>query len=125
MYEQILDEFEQLLQQEIADFGADFAKDEQAVWKTILALGHAALQRMLGAPMIPLTSIILTIQSDPARTALLSGTVPVCRNHKNKPDIDPRFHPIRNSSLQMIVGSLSLKARFALLPPRPTEVSLS
>jgi len=27
MYKQILDQFEQLLQQEITDFGADFAKD--------------------------------------------------------------------------------------------------
>lgn len=48
MYEQILDQFEQLLQQEITDLGGDFAKDEQVVWKTILALGHAALQRIVG-----------------------------------------------------------------------------
>jgi len=48
MYEQILEQFEQLLQQEITDFGADFAKNEQAVWKTILALGHAALERIVG-----------------------------------------------------------------------------
>jgi hypothetical protein len=48
MYEQILDQFEQLLQEEITDFGADFARDEQAVWKTILALWHAALQRIVG-----------------------------------------------------------------------------
>jgi len=48
MYEQILDPFEQLLQQEITDFGADFARDEETVWKTILALGHAVLQRIVG-----------------------------------------------------------------------------
>ena len=43
MYEQILDQFEQLLQQEITDFGVDFARDEQGVWKTILALGQVGL----------------------------------------------------------------------------------
>ncbi len=48
MYKEILDQLEQLLQQEITDFGEDFAKDEQAVWKTILALGHAALQWIVG-----------------------------------------------------------------------------
>jgi len=47
MYEQILDQFEQLLQQEITDLGGDFARDEEAVWKTILSLGHAALQRIV------------------------------------------------------------------------------
>jgi hypothetical protein len=47
MFEQILDQFEQLLQQEIVDFGVDFAKNEQVVWKTILSLGHAALQRIV------------------------------------------------------------------------------
>jgi len=47
MFEQILDQFEQLLQQEIADFGVDFARDEQVLWETILAFGHAALQRIV------------------------------------------------------------------------------
>ncbi len=47
MYEQILDQFGQLLQQEITDFGGDFAKDEEAVWKTILSLGRAAHQRIV------------------------------------------------------------------------------
>jgi len=47
MYEEILDQLERLLQEEITDFGVDFGRDEQAVWKTILALGHGALQRMV------------------------------------------------------------------------------
>ena len=42
MYEQILDQFEQLLQQEITDFGADFGRDEQAVLHTIRQAGLAA-----------------------------------------------------------------------------------
>jgi len=48
MYEQILEQLEQLLQEEITDFSEDFGRNEEAVWKTILALGHAALQRMVG-----------------------------------------------------------------------------
>jgi len=48
MYREILDQLEQLLQQEITDFGEDFGRNEEAVWKTILSLGHAALQRIVG-----------------------------------------------------------------------------
>jgi len=47
MYEQIINQLEQLLKQEVQDFAGDFAKSEQMVWQTILSLGHGLLQRIV------------------------------------------------------------------------------
>jgi hypothetical protein len=47
MYEQILDQLEQLLKQEIKDFGGDFVKAEQGVMLTVLSLGKGLLQRIV------------------------------------------------------------------------------
>ncbi len=47
MYEQILDQLEQLLKQEIRNFGGDFGQDEQAVMQMMLSLGQGLLQRVV------------------------------------------------------------------------------
>lgn len=47
MYENILDQLEDLVKQEIKDFGADFGKNERVVWTTMLSLGHGLLQRIV------------------------------------------------------------------------------
>jgi hypothetical protein len=47
MYEEILSQLEQLLKQEVKDFGLNFAKDEQAVMQMMMLLGKGLLQRVL------------------------------------------------------------------------------
>jgi hypothetical protein len=47
MYEDILDSMEELLKDEIEDFGGDFAKTERAVTTMVMSFGKDLLQRMV------------------------------------------------------------------------------
>lgn len=47
MNEEILSQLEQLLKQEVKDFGLNFAKDEQTVMQMMMLLGKGLLQRVL------------------------------------------------------------------------------
>jgi len=51
MYEQIINQLEQLLKQEVQNFAGDFAKSEKLVWQTILSLGHGLLQRIVDSQL--------------------------------------------------------------------------
>jgi hypothetical protein len=47
MYEQILDQMQELLKDEIKNFGSDFGKIEQAVMTTMMSFGKRLLQRVV------------------------------------------------------------------------------
>ena len=47
MYEEILDQMQELLKDEIKNFSGDFGKLEQAVMATMMSFGKGLLQRLL------------------------------------------------------------------------------
>ena len=47
MYEEILDQMQELLKDEMKNFGDDFGKLEQAVMEMMMSLGKGLLQRLV------------------------------------------------------------------------------
>jgi len=51
MYENILDQLEDLVKQEIKNFGADFSKNERVVWTTMFSWAPQTHFSRLGNPI--------------------------------------------------------------------------